>query len=37
MFYAPEQEATPQVASITSLGIYAVVTGLAYFAERRKK
>jgi len=29
--------ATPQVASITSLGIYVVVTGLTYFAERRKK
>jgi hypothetical protein len=37
MLFAPEQEATPQVASIMSLGMYAVVTGLAYFAERRKK
>ena len=37
MFFAPEQEATPQVASITSLGIYAVVTGLAFWAERKKE
>ena len=37
MFFAPEQEATPQVASIMSLGMYSVVTGLAYFAERTKK
>ncbi|MHC4214015.1 MAG: hypothetical protein ACYSWP_11645 [Planctomycetota bacterium] len=36
MFFAPEAEATPAQASIVSLGLYAVFTGLAYWAERRK-
>ena len=37
MFFAPEQEATPQVASIMSLGMFAVITGLAFWAERKKE
>jgi hypothetical protein len=37
MFFAPEQEATPQAASIMSLSLYAVVTGLAFWAERKKE
>ena len=36
MFFAPEAEATPAQASIVSLGLYALFTGLAYWAERRK-
>ncbi len=37
MFLAPEQEATPQMASIASLTLYTIVTALAYFTERKKR
>ena len=37
MFFAPEAEATPALASITSLFLYAVFTALAYWSERRPK
>ncbi|MFC2084634.1 hypothetical protein ACFLS9_06230, partial [Bacteroidota bacterium] len=36
MFFAPESEATPAMASIVSLTLYAVFTALAYWCERKK-
>ena len=34
MFFAPEAEATPALASIVSLSLYAIFTSLAYWSER---
>ena len=36
MFFAPEAEATPAVASIMSLSLYAVFTSLAYWSGREE-
>jgi hypothetical protein len=35
MFVAPEAEATPVQASLVSLSLYALFTGLAYWTDRR--
>lgn len=37
MFFAPEAEATPVIASIMSLSLYAIFTTLAYWSEREVK
>jgi hypothetical protein len=34
MFFAPEAEATPALASIMSLSLYAIFTSMAYWSER---
>lgn len=34
MFFAPEAEATPALASTTSLALYAIFTCMAYWSER---
>jgi membrane-bound metal-dependent hydrolase YbcI (DUF457 family) len=34
MFFAPEAEATPALASATSLSLYAIFTSMAYWCER---
>lgn len=37
MFFAPEAEATPALASITSLSLYVLFAALAYWCERGGK
>ena len=37
MFFAPEAEATPVLASLTSLTLYAFFTTMASWCERRKR
>ena len=34
MFFAPEKEATPALASLVSLSLYAIFASLAYWSER---